>query len=124
MSRGSAAAAGVAGLRIAYGIALAVAPASSGSKWIGGDGRRPATGVALRALGAREIGLHAGAVSAALRGEPVRPWFLASIAGDCMDVVATAGASGHVPDDAPLKTFGVAGGSALLSAVVLTAVDR
>ena len=124
MSRGRAAAVGVAGLRIAYGIALAVAPASTGSKWIGGDGRRPATGVALRALGAREFALHAGAVSAALRGEPVRPWFLASIVGDCMDVVATAGASGHVPDDAPLKTFAVAGGSALLSAVVLTAVDR
>ena len=124
MSRGSVAAVALAGMRMAYGLALAVAPASTGSKWIGGDGGRPATGVALRALGAREVALHAGAVAAVLRGEPVRPWFLASMVGDCMDVAATAGASGHVPEDAPLKTFAVAGGSALLSAAVLTAVDR
>jgi hypothetical protein len=41
-----------------------------------------------------------------------------------MDVLATAGARGHVPDGAPLKTAAVAGGSALLSAAVLTAADR
>jgi hypothetical protein len=124
MSRGRAAALAVAGARMAYGLALAVAPASTGSKWIGDDGGRPATGVALRALGAREIALHAGAVAAVLRGDPVRPWFLASMVGDCMDVVATAGAAAHVPDGAPLKTAAVAGGSALLSALVLSAVDR
>ena len=124
MSRARAAAVAVATMRMAYGFALALAPASTGSKWIGGDAARPATGVALRALGAREVALHAGAMAAALRGKPVRPWFLASMAGDCMDMIATAGAAGHVPDDAPAKTFAVAGGSALLSAVLLTAVDR
>jgi hypothetical protein len=81
MSRGRAAAVAVAGFRMAYGFALALAPASTGSKWIGRDGSRPATGVALRALGAREIALHAGAAAAALRDEPVRPWFVASIGG-------------------------------------------
>ena len=124
MSRGKAAALAVAGMRMAYGAALAVAPAATGSKWIGGDGARPATAAVLRALGAREVAIHAGAVAAALRDEPLRPWFLASMAGDCVDVVATAGAAGHVPDAAPLKTFAVAGGSALLSALLLTAIDR
>ena len=124
MSRAKATAVAVAAMRMAYGAALALAPAATGSKWIGGDGARPATGVALRALGAREVAIHAGAVAAALRDEPLRPWFLASMLGDCMDVAATAGAAGHVPDDAPLKTAAVAGGSAVLSAVLLTALDR
>jgi hypothetical protein len=109
---------------MAYGFALAIAPASTGNKWIGRDGERPATGVALRALGAREIALHAGAAAAALRDEPVRPWFIASIGGDCTDVAATFGARRHVPEGVPLKTLAVAGGSALLSAAVLAAVDR
>ena len=124
MSHARAAAVAVAAVRMAYGFALALAPASTGSKWIGGDAARPPTGVALRALGAREIALHAGAVAAALRDEPVRPWFLASMAGDFTDMIATAGAAGHVPDDAPAKTCAVAGGSAVLSAVLLTALDR
>ena len=114
----------VAGLRIAYGAGLALTPGAVGSKWIGRDGRRPATGVALRALGAREVALHAGAVAAALRGDPVRPWFLASMLGDFTDVLATAGAAANVPDDAPAKTFAVAGGSALLSGALLAALDR
>ena len=124
MSRGRAAAVAVAGLRIAYGAALVLAPAATGSPWIGRDARRPASGVALRALGAREVALHAGAAAAALRGDGVRPWFLASVLGDLTDMVATAGASGHVPDDAPKKTFAVAGGSALVSLAVLAAVER
>jgi hypothetical protein len=124
MSRGRNAAMAVAGLRIAYGAALAIAPAATGGRWIGRDARRPATAAALRALGAREVALHAGAVAAALRGEPVRAWFLASMLGDVTDVIATAAASGDVPDDAPAKTFAVAGGSAVLSGVLLAALDR
>src|SRR3954469_23133944 len=112
MSRGRAAAVVVAGLRMAYGVALAVAPGAVGSKWIGGDARRRPTGVARRALGTRDAALQAGTLAAALRGEPVRPWLLAAIAGDVTDMVATAGASGDVPDDAPRKTLVVAGGLA------------
>jgi hypothetical protein len=124
MARGRAAAVAVAGLRIAYGVGLALAPGAIGGRWIGGDARRPASGVALRALGAREVALHVGAAVAAVRGGEVRPWFLASTLGDLTDMVATAGASGHVPDGAPKKTFAVAGGSALLSVAVVAAVDR
>jgi hypothetical protein len=114
----------VAALRVAYGAALALAPARTSRSWIGKDGTRPAAGVALRALGAREIVLHAGAAAAALTGDPVRPWLLASIGGDCSDILATYGARSNVPDDAPVKTLAVAGGSAALSAAVLAALDR
>ncbi|MEA2421963.1 MAG: hypothetical protein QOF55_1062 [Thermoleophilaceae bacterium] len=124
MSRARQAAVAVAALRIAYGAALAVAPARTTRSWLGEDGARPAAGVALRALGAREIVLHAGAVAAALTGAAVRPWLAASIGGDCSDILATFGAGSSLPDGAPVKTLAVAGGSAALSAVVLTALDR
>src|SRR3954469_12209587 len=130
MSRGRAAAVVVAGLRMAYGVALAVAPGAVGSKWIGGDARRRPTGVALRALGIRDAALQGGTGAAALRGvaapvggEPARPWLLAAIAGDVTDMLATAAASGDVPDDAPRKTLAVAGGSAAVSGL-LAALDR
>jgi hypothetical protein len=123
MSRARQAAVAVAALRIAYGAALAVAPARTTRSWLGPDGARPAAGVALRALGAREIVLHAGAVAAALSGAPVRPWLLASMGGDCSDVLATFGAGAHLPGGAPAKTLAVAGGSAGLSALVVALLD-
>lgn len=114
----------MAALRIAYGLALVAAPARVTERWLGGDASRPAAGVALRALGAREIALHAGAVAAALSGAPVRPWLAGSIAGDCSDIVATFAAdSSALPDGAALKTLAVAGGSAALSAGVYAALD-
>jgi hypothetical protein len=123
MSRARAAATGVAVLRIAYGAALATAPARVTQSWLGADASRPAAGVALRALGAREVALHAGAVFAALSGGAVRPWLLASIGGDCSDVLATFGGRAGLPSGAAGKTLVVAGGSALLSGAVLAAVD-
>jgi hypothetical protein len=109
---------------MAYGAALAFAPSQTARRWIGADGTRPGAGVALRALGAREIVLHAGAAAAAVTGAPVRPWLMASIGGDCSDVAATFGAGSHLPDGAALKTLAVAGGSAALSAAVVAVLDR
>lgn len=125
MSRARQAAAAVAALRIAYGAALAIAPARTTRAWLGDDGARPGAGVALRGLGAREIVLHAAALRAALRDEDVTPWLVASIGGDCADVAATfAAGSRNLPDGAPVKTLVVAGGSAAISAAVLAALGR
>src|SRR5690349_20608271 len=79
----------VAGLRIAYGAALALAPARTTRAWLGSGGAVPGGSVAVRALGAREIVLHGGAVAAALGDGPVAPWLIGSIAGDMSDIVAT-----------------------------------
>src|SRR3954462_2762766 len=119
MSRARHAAVAGAALRIAYGAALAVAPARTTRSWLGKDGERPGARVALRALGAREIVLHAGAAVAALSGAPVRPCLIASIGGDCSDVAATFAGGSDRPDGAPVKTLAVAGGSAALSAAVV-----
>jgi hypothetical protein len=124
MSRARQAAVAVAAFRIAYGAALAVAPARTTKSWLGNDAARPGAGVALRALGAREIVLHAGAAGAALTDAPVRPWLIASIGGDCSDIAATFAAGSSLPEGAPVKTLVVAGASAALSAGVVALVDR
>ena len=110
-------------LRIAYGGALLAAPARVTKNWLGRDRSRAATVVALRALGAREVVLHGGALAAAVGGGAVRPWLAASVGGDCSDVAATFAARHGLPDGAALKTLAVAGGSAALSAAVVAALD-
>jgi hypothetical protein len=124
MSRTRNAAIAVAGFRIAYGAALALAPARTTKAWLGDDAGRPGGRVALRALGAREIVLHAGAIAAALGDAPVRPWLLASVGGDLSDIAATFASGSGLPDDAPVKTLVVAGASALVSAAVIAALDE
>jgi hypothetical protein len=124
MSRARQAAAAVAGLRIAYGAALLITPSNTTKRWLGSDGQRPGGGqVAVRALGAREVVLHAGALVAALGDSPVRPWLAASFLGDCADIASTWAAKDAVPDGSPLATTIVAGGSAALTGAVAAAVD-
>lgn len=123
VSRSRQAAVAVAAFRMAYGAALAAAPARTAGSWLGPDASRPGTVVALRCLGAREVVIHAGAIVAALRGAPVHPWLLASIGGDCADIAATYGGGSHLPDGVPAKTAAVAGGSAALSAAVIAILD-
>ena len=124
MSRVRQAAIAVVGLRILYGAALLVTPSNTTKRWLGSDGQRPGGGqVAIRALGAREVALHAGALVAALTGAPVRPWLAASFAGDCADIASTWAAASALPDGSPLATTVVAGGSAALTAAVAAGLD-
>ena len=123
MTGGRSAVAGVMALRIAYGAALIAAPERLARRWLGPDAGRPPTQVPLRALGMREALLHAGGLAAALRGGDVRPWLAASIAGDLTDIAATVAARAGLPPGAAPATAVVAGGAALVSAVV-AALER
>jgi hypothetical protein len=116
----------VLGLRVAYGAALAAAPRRVTVRWLGpGATQYPGGRVGLRALGAREALLHAGALAALWRGEPVRPWLLASIGGDLGDIALTTSARSSLPEGSAPATVAVAGGSALLTALVgLLAAER
>jgi hypothetical protein len=113
----------VLGARVAYGVALAVAPERLARRWLGPAAGTPPTQVPLRALGVREAILHTGAIAAALDGRPVRPWLAASIAGDLSDIAATVAARRGLPGGAPAATAIVAGASAALSAVVAAAAE-
>jgi len=114
----------VLGLRIAYGAGLLLAPARLSRRWLGDGVDRASAQVPLRALGVREILLHTGAGAAALQGAPVRPWLVASLAGDVTDIAWTAAGRRQLPDGALAATALVAGGSALISAAVAVAVDE
>lgn len=113
----------VLGLRIAYGAALIAVPERLTRRWLGPAGETGPTQVGVRGLGAREVLLHVGALAGALRGAPLRPWLAASIAGDVADIASTAAARDELPDGSALATLAVAGGSALISAALVAAVD-
>jgi hypothetical protein len=116
-------AASVLALRIAYGAGLIAAPARLTRRWLGAAVDGHPTRVALRGLGAREVLLHAGGLAAALRGDAVRPWLAASVAGDVSNIAATAAGRSGLPNGAAPATLAVAGASALLSVAVGAAVD-
>jgi hypothetical protein len=123
VSRARTAAVVVLGLRVAYGAGLVAAPERLARRWLGPSAATPPTQVPLRALGVREAILHAGAIGAALGGGPVRPWLVASIAGDLSDVAATVAARRGLPGGSPAATALVAGASAAISAAVAVALD-
>jgi hypothetical protein len=121
MSRVRTTAVAVFGLRIAYGAGLIVAPERLAKSWLGPVD--DAAKVALRGIGGREVVLHGFAIGAAVRGAPLLPWLLTSIAGDLNDITATFAGRRGIPDGAAGRTAAVAGVSAALSAAVLIA-DR
>jgi hypothetical protein len=114
----------VIGSRIAYGAALLAAPERITKRWLGPARETDAARVALRALGAREVAIHALALAAALRGESLRPWLGASIAGDLSDIAATTASRSGLPRGSAPATAAVAGASAALSAAVLAAAGK
>ncbi|HEX3834800.1 MAG TPA: hypothetical protein VHW04_22640 [Solirubrobacteraceae bacterium] len=113
----------VLGLRIAYGAGLVAAPGRLSRRWLGPAANAAPTQVPLRALGAREIVLHAGAILAAVRGAPLRPWLAGSIVGDLSDLTATVTGRDELPRGSATATLVVAGSSALLSAAVAATVE-
>jgi hypothetical protein len=113
----------VLGLHVAYGVALVAAPAPLTRRWLGDPADGDPTQVPLRGLGAREIIFHGAALAAALKGAPLRPLMLASMAGDVTDVVVSAAQRDGLPDGA-LKAVALAGGgSAALSGVMAAVVE-
>lgn len=113
----------VLGLRIAYGVGLIAAPSRLGWRWLGPAAHAAPTQVPLRALGAREIVMHAGAIIAAVRGAPLRPWLVGSILGDLSDLTATVAGRSELPKGSATATLVVGGSSALISAAVAVAVE-
>ena len=122
MHAARASAVAVVSLRIAYGAALIAAPERLTRKWLGNTAERAGGRVALRALGARELLLHAGALRASLGGDWTLPWLAASIGGDLADIASTVAERDGLPDGAARATAAVAGASALITAAVAAAL--
>jgi hypothetical protein len=101
------------GGRVLLGKAIVVAPEAVGGPWIGAPASTPGGQVALRALGARDAVLGAGAFHAAWRGDTraAVAWSLGLAACDLVDGVATAVASDELPNRG-VPVMGIAFGSA------------
>jgi hypothetical protein len=123
MHAARASAVAVTGLRIAYGAALVATPAPLTRRWLGDTAERAGGRVALRALGAREVLLHAGALRASLEGGSALPWLAASFGGDLADIASTVAERSGLPAGSARATAVVAGVSALLTAAVAAALE-
>jgi hypothetical protein len=109
--------------RIAYGAGLIAAPERVARAWIGEDAERPAAQVAVRALGVRDVALSAGALAFASDAERARPWLLAAVGSDCVDVAATLAAGDALSERARIGTVLLAGTSALAGAALARLAD-
>ena len=100
--------------RVVVGAGLTFAPRLAGAGWMGRDSARPATQVAIRALGARDLAIGLGTAHAAGQGYGARPWLWAGVLADATDVAATLRAR----DALPAFNVGVVGLVAGASVVV------
>jgi hypothetical protein len=99
--------------RIAVGAGLLLSPGAFGSGWMGPAARRPATKLAIRSLGVRDLAIGVGTFQALAEGESVRPWVMAGAASDVVDGVASllalreVGLRRAIPAVVVALTFGV-----------------
>ena len=101
---------GYSALRIAYAVALLVAPGRTARPWLGAAPATPGGEVAVRGLGARDLAISAGALAAATCGGQPRRWLAACAASDGVDVAATLAADGEgLPPRAKIGTAIAAG---------------
>jgi hypothetical protein len=115
---------GFAAGRIAYAVAVVVAPKQAAGPWLGDAAQRGGGRVASRGLVARDAFLAVGAAVAALNDQPVRPWLVACIASDVADITATLADREQLPSHAALGTVLVAGAAAAGGARLFAAAER
>ena len=113
---------GLAANRVLFGAAFLVAPGRAAKSWIGPAAASAGGGVMVRAAGARDLALGAGAL-AALRGSAdARPWLAAHFVSDATDAAATWAARRELGTARTAYAMFMAGPSAAVAAGYL--VDR
>jgi hypothetical protein len=101
---------GYCALRIAYAVALLLAPARVTRPWLGPAGGEAGGAIPVRGLGARDLALSAGALTAAAAGDSPRLWLGACALGDAVDLTATLFApAGELPARSKPATAAAAG---------------
>lgn len=116
--------AGIALGRLVIGTALMVAPRKVvGPGWIGSEAERPAAGILLRAVGARDVALALGALVALQQGSSLKPWVAAGALADGTDFFATLAAGQAIPPQARAGVGILAGGGFGAQLGLLRALD-
>ena len=107
--------------RFALGAALVAKPQSQvGAGWVGGEeARRSVTTLLFRSVGARDMALALGTVSALRNGSPLKPWLLGATLADTVDLAATFAAGRAIPKAGKAGIALLAGG-AIVQQLALT----
>ena len=108
----------IGALRAVFGAVLVAVPDRSAERWVGAsdDTRR----TLVRSVGARDLVIGAGIVTAAVRDDRgVWPWLVASLGSDVVDGVEAVNV--RVPDDRSRNAARVAFGFAALTVAAMAA---
>jgi len=76
-------------MRVIVGLGLFLFPRLATRTWTGEDGEDAVTNLAVRGMGARDMAIGAGVVTALERGTPVRGWLEAGAMVDAGDALGT-----------------------------------
>jgi hypothetical protein len=115
---------GIALGRLAIGAALVAAPRGPfGTGWIGAEAERPAAGVLLRAVGARDVAIALGTLISLQRGTSLKPWVLGAAIADGTDFVGTLAAGQGIPMAGRVGVGAIAGGALGMQLGLLKALD-
>lgn len=109
----------IAAGRVLIGAALMLAPRHAARGWLGDAADDPATQVAVRAFGARDLGLGLGVLLALRRGRSPRGWVEAGILADATDAAATLAAWRHLPHTGRAMTLAVASSATAAGALTV-----
>jgi hypothetical protein len=107
--------------RIGFGIALVAAPERVTSPWLGKDSGHVGTQVVTRGLGARDVALGVGALTA--QSSQLGPWVVAAIAADAADLCGTLAAGDALPRAGRTLVSAVASAGVILGAISLAGLQ-
>jgi hypothetical protein len=109
--------------RIAFGVVSLLAPDLVARTMTGGDASEGGTGLFVRMVGARDLGVGLGLQVALNRDAPTRGWLEASAVIDGIDAAACLLARHHLRPGVVPGTLGLAATGALLSAWLARQLD-
>ena len=109
--------------RLVLGAGLIGVPGSLAGGWVGGVADKREGQTLAIAVGARDVALALGALSALRAGKGAGAWVRAGMLADAADLVATLRARDSLPPPAVPAVVVLAGGSLLLGAWLQSAAD-
>jgi hypothetical protein len=109
--------------RIAFGVVSLLAPDLVARTMTGGDASEGGTGLFVRMVGARDLGVGLGLQVALNRDAPTRGWLEAAAVIDGIDAAACLLARHHLRPGVVPGTLGLAATGALLSAWLARQLD-
>jgi hypothetical protein len=109
--------------RIVFGTAFVLAPAKISKAWMGHDVDSVYTRMAGRSLGARDLAIGIGLLSALNRGAPVGGWLQAGALSDGVDAFSALVGVKRLSTARSLFFLGTAGASAYLGLKAANSLD-